>query len=233
MCHHMCVCVLGQGTLAEQKVKQLFKMARQCLDRGEDIFNTARKEQRPLALFRLATPSPVASPTLSAPPTAALSQTTGPAAPSSVTTVQSNTSGNSTIVRSRASTVTGGSYRSTLAPSQSPRMPAKRTSLPHRESQPIISSTRRKTLAGGKAPSGGKIPPGTVTVNVSGQSKAANWMAAKRAQLSSIPGLLSRKDGVDVVDGAQNPSSGINTGQGAVGSGGGSQAGGSCQAQSQ
>ena len=35
------------------------------LDRGEAIFSTARKEQRPLALFRLATPSPTTSPTLS------------------------------------------------------------------------------------------------------------------------------------------------------------------------
>ena len=63
----MCVCV-GQGTLLEPKVKQLFKMAGDCLERGEDIFSTARKEQRPLALFRVATPSPTISPTLCTPP---------------------------------------------------------------------------------------------------------------------------------------------------------------------
>lgn len=63
----MCICA-GQGTLPEPKVRQLFKMAKDCLERGEDIFATARKEQRPLALFRLATPSPTASPTLRSPP---------------------------------------------------------------------------------------------------------------------------------------------------------------------
>ena len=58
------VCHLsGQGTLPEQQIEQLYKMARQCLDRGHDIFATARKERRPLALFRLATPSPTTSPT--------------------------------------------------------------------------------------------------------------------------------------------------------------------------
>jgi hypothetical protein len=56
--------ILGQGTLPEQQVQQLYKMARYCLDRGQDIFVSARKEQRPLALFRLATPSPTMSPTL-------------------------------------------------------------------------------------------------------------------------------------------------------------------------
>ena len=45
-------------------MNQLYKMARECLERGQDIFNTARREQRPLALFRLATPSPTMSPTL-------------------------------------------------------------------------------------------------------------------------------------------------------------------------
>lgn len=45
-------------------MNQLYKMARDCLDRGHDIFTTAKKEQRPLALFRLATPSPTMSPTL-------------------------------------------------------------------------------------------------------------------------------------------------------------------------
>ena len=43
---------------------QLYKMARDCLERGQDIIRTARKEQRPLALFRMATPSPTVSPTL-------------------------------------------------------------------------------------------------------------------------------------------------------------------------
>lgn len=56
--------LIGQGTLPEQQVEQLYRMARQCLDRGHDIFATARKERRPLALFRLATPSPTTSPTL-------------------------------------------------------------------------------------------------------------------------------------------------------------------------
>ena len=42
----------------------MYKMAKDCLERGQDIFNTARKEQRPLALFRMATPSPTVSPTL-------------------------------------------------------------------------------------------------------------------------------------------------------------------------
>ena len=68
---YVCVCVCvraGEGTLSEPKVKQLFKMAKDCLERGEDIFTTARKEQRPLALFQLATPSPTVSPTLSTPP---------------------------------------------------------------------------------------------------------------------------------------------------------------------
>lgn len=55
---------LGQGTLPENQVKQLYKMARDCLDRGHNIFTTAKNEQRPLALFRLATPSPTMSPTL-------------------------------------------------------------------------------------------------------------------------------------------------------------------------
>lgn len=39
-------------------------MARNCLDRGEKIYTTAKQEQRPLALFRLASPSPTVSPTL-------------------------------------------------------------------------------------------------------------------------------------------------------------------------
>ena len=38
-------------------------MARNCLERGEEIYTAAKKEQRPLALFRLASPSPTASPT--------------------------------------------------------------------------------------------------------------------------------------------------------------------------
>ena len=47
-------------------------MAKHCLDRGESIFLTAKKEQRPLALFRLATPSPTPSPTqVQAPPISA------------------------------------------------------------------------------------------------------------------------------------------------------------------
>lgn len=50
--------------MPEQQVQQLYKMARDCLDRGQAIFISARKEQRPLALFRLATPSPTVSPTL-------------------------------------------------------------------------------------------------------------------------------------------------------------------------
>lgn len=53
----------GQGTLPEQQVSLLYKMARECLERGEAIFTAAKKEQRPLALFRLATPSPTVSPT--------------------------------------------------------------------------------------------------------------------------------------------------------------------------
>ena len=54
----------GQGTLPEIRCVQLFKMARNCLDRGEKIYTTAKQEQRPLALFRLASPSPTVSPTL-------------------------------------------------------------------------------------------------------------------------------------------------------------------------
>ena len=47
-------------------------MAKHCLERGESIFLTAKKEQRPLALFRLATPSPTPSPTqVQAPPISA------------------------------------------------------------------------------------------------------------------------------------------------------------------
>ncbi len=43
---------------------KLYNMAKDCLERGHDIIDTARKEQRPLALFRMATPSPTVSPTL-------------------------------------------------------------------------------------------------------------------------------------------------------------------------
>ena len=64
--------LLGQGTLPQHQAEQLFKMAKHCLERGETIYLTAKKEQRPLALFRLATPSPTPSPTqVQAPPTSA------------------------------------------------------------------------------------------------------------------------------------------------------------------
>lgn len=53
----------GQGTLPQHQAEQLFKMAKHCLERGETIYTTAKREQRPLALFRLATPSPTLSPT--------------------------------------------------------------------------------------------------------------------------------------------------------------------------
>ena len=43
-------------------------MARSCLDRGEKIYTVAKLEQRPLALFRLASPSPIQSPTQTLPP---------------------------------------------------------------------------------------------------------------------------------------------------------------------
>ena len=63
----------GQGTLPQHQAEQLFKMAKHCLERGETIYLTAKKEQRPLALFRLATPSPTPSPTqVQAPPTSGL-----------------------------------------------------------------------------------------------------------------------------------------------------------------
>ncbi len=54
--------------LSQVRCLQLFKMARNCLDRGEKIYTTAKQEQRPLALFRLASPSPTTSPTLLTPP---------------------------------------------------------------------------------------------------------------------------------------------------------------------
>ena len=60
----MPLCIhVGQGTLPQHQAEQLFKMAKHCLERGETIYLTAKKEQRPLALFRLATPSPTPSPT--------------------------------------------------------------------------------------------------------------------------------------------------------------------------
>ena len=52
----------GQGTLSEGHATQLFKMGKQCLEQGEAIYTTAKKEKRPLALFRLSTPSPATSP---------------------------------------------------------------------------------------------------------------------------------------------------------------------------
>lgn len=69
----------GQGTLPQHQAEQLFKMAKHCLDRGETIYLTAKKEQRPLALFRLATPSPTPSPTqVQAPPTSGFNKDNTP-----------------------------------------------------------------------------------------------------------------------------------------------------------
>lgn len=116
----------GQGTLPEDKAKQMFKMARDCLDRGEDIYSTARKEQRPLALFRLATPSPIASPTLCNPPI--------PPPPPPAT---SSTSSYLPISRPHSQTLSGRNVPSRVTPSSA--TPPQKTTMP-----PIASGSSNK-----------------------------------------------------------------------------------------
>ena len=180
-----------------QKVKQLFKMASHCLERGEDIFTTARKEQRPLALFRLATPSPISSPTLSTPPISQATNLSHSAVPSSsaLASASTNVPRESSPNRSRSSTFSGPFS----GPSNS-KVAHKMAALPNRTTLPPQTSSSGKAGA---------------AVSSSSMSKTATWMSSQRAKLQGIP-LLGRRNGADSVDGPQQPSAGQRSTSGAA-----------------
>jgi len=180
----------GQGTMPDGKVQQLFKMASHCLERGEDIFTTARKEQRPLALFRLATPSPISSPTLSTPPIppASVTSSTMPSAtPNS--TLSSVPSSN----RARASTLDSSTARVPFrGKSQLPGVPLSNSKTIHPNSTHQFTQSYSKERRGSGS-----------TAASSSQNKVGNWMASKRSKLPGIPGL--RRNGEESVDGSSQP----------------------------